>query len=263
MKRKKKTNPFFNQLIRDMKYIKTICYLFLPLLSIAQEKKLLDAKSFNSEMVALGNKMNSEFISCKFKKEVFKDLHSSVIIESSNGEITRGKGFEYKMVSPSMISFQTADLNVVVDSLDKIVYISNIDSSMRQVAQMQQIPPNVLKDYKLEKISFPTYYILRAEPKEVTIGIMEFYVHSKSTELYKLNIFYPPGNYFSESLEDETIESPYLTMIFEPMKKLKESSNLISLDNILKKTTSGDYVLASNMEGFQLKDSRYKYKPTK
>ncbi|MNY02319.1 hypothetical protein D3C86_1348890 [compost metagenome] len=151
----------------------------------------------------------------------------------------------------------------MVDSLDKIVYISNIDSSMRQVAQMQQIPLDALKDYKLEKISFPTYYILKAEPKNATIGTLEFYVHTKSTELYKFTIFYPPGNYFSEAMDDESIESPYLSIIFEPMKKLKETSHLISLDDILEKTTSDEYVLSSKMEGFQLKDSRYKYKPTK
>lgn len=246
-----------------MNNIKILLCLFLPFLGWSQDVKQLNEKSFNAEMALLGKKMNAELVSCKFKKEVFKDINSSVIIESSKGEIIRGKGLEYKMVNPGMVSFQTNNLNVVIDSLDKMVYISNVDSSMRQVAQMQQIPLDALKDYKLEKISFPEYYILKAEPKNASIGIMEFYVHSKSTELYKLNIFYPPGNYFSESLEDETMESPYLTIIFEPMKKLKETSNLISLENILEKTATGDYALSPKMEGFQLKDSRYKYKPTK
>ena len=246
-----------------MKYSLSIICAFLSFLSISQEIKSLDAKSFNSEMALLGKKMNAELVSCKFKKEVFKDINSSITIESNTGEIIRGKGLEYKMVNPGMISFQTNNLNVVVDSLDKIVYISNVDSSMRQIAQMQQIPPDALKDYKLEKVIFPNYYILKAAPKNASIGTMEFYVHSKTTELYKLNIFYPPGNYFSEALEDETIESPYLTIIFEPMKKLKETSGLISLDNILEKTTSGDYALSPKMEGFQLKDTRYKYKSTK
>lgn len=245
-----------------MKFI-IIFYLILPCLSISQEVKPLNAESFNVEMTVLGKKMNTELVSCKFKKEVFKDINSSVAIESSTGEIIRGKGLEYKMVNPGMISFQTNNLNVVVDSLDKIVYISNVDSSMRQIAQMQQIPPDALKDYKLEKVIFPDYYVLKAAPKNASIGTMEFYVHSKTTELYKLNIFYPPGNYFSEALEDETIESPYLTIIFEPLKKLKETSGLISLENILEKTASGDYALSPKMEGFQLKDSRYKYKPTK
>lgn len=246
-----------------MKYSLSIICSFLSFLSISQEVKSLDAKSFNSEMALLGKKMNAELVSCKFKKEVFKDINSSVAIESNTGEIIRGKGLEYKMVNPGMISFQTNNLNVVVDSLDKVVYISNVDSSMRQVAQMQQIPLDALKDYKLEKVIFPNYYILKAAPKNATIGTMEFYVHSKTTELYKLNIFYPPGNYFSEALEDETIESPYLTIIFEPMKKLKETSGLISLENILEKNASGDYALSPKMEGFQLKDTRYKYKSTK
>lgn len=246
-----------------MKYSLSIICVFLSFLSISQEVKSLDAKSFNSEMALLGKKMNAELVSCKFKKEVFKDINSSIAIESNTGEIIRGKGLEYKMVNPGMISFQTNNLNVVVDSLDKIVYISNVDSSMRQIAQMQQIPPDALKDYKLEKVIFPNYYILKAAPKNASIGTMEFYVHSKTTELYKLNIFYPPGNYFSEALEDETIESPYLTIIFEPMKKLKETSSLISLDNILEKNASGDYALSPKMEGFQLKDTRYKYKSTK
>jgi|GEM_PF-4254708 len=239
-----------------------ICLLF-SFSGIGQERKSLDAKSFNAEMVALGKKMNAELISCRFKKEVFKDIKSSQLIESSSGEIIRGSGFDYKMTNPGMISYQMDNINVVVDSTEQMVYLSNIDSSMRQVAQMQQIPLDALKQYKLEKVIFPAYYILRAEPENLSIGIMEFYVHAKSQELYKLNIFYPPGNYFSESMEDESIESPYLSIIFEPMRKLKETSDLISLKNILERNASGDYVLSASMSGFQLKDTRYKYKSTK
>ncbi|WP_341903537.1 hypothetical protein [Fluviicola taffensis] len=241
-----------------MKEITLLVCLCLSIGCFSQERKTLDAKSFNAEMVQLGKKMNAELISVKFKKEIFKDINSSVIIESSSGQIIRGKGLEYKMVNPGMISFQTRNLNVVVDSLERIVIISNVDSTLQQVTQLQQIPADALKGYKLEKIVFPTYYILRAEPENASIGIMEFYVHTQSTELYKLNMFYPPGNYFSESMEDESVESPYLTIIFEPMKKLKETANLISLENILEKTATGEYLLSPKMVGFQLKDSRYK-----
>ena len=241
-----------------MKISIAIICSFLSLMGISQERKTLDAKSFNAEMVVLGKKMNAEMISCKFKKEVFKDIKSSEVIESGFGEIIRGKGLEYKMINPGMISFQTNELNVVVDSLDKIVYISSIDSSMRQVAQMQQIPADALKGYKLEKLIYPTYYVLRAEPENASLGILEFYVRAESKELYKLNIYYPPGNYFSESMDDETLESPYLSIIYEPMKKLKATVNLISLENILEKTGTDEYKLSPNMQGFQLKDSRYK-----
>lgn len=246
-----------------MKFTLLIICSVLSLAGFSQERKTLDPKAFNTEMILLGKKMNAELVSCRFKKEIFKDINSSEVIESSKGEIIRGKGLDYKMVNPGMVSYQTDNLNVIVDSLDKIVYISNIDSSMRQVTQMQQIPVETLKEYKLEKIIYTDYYILRAEPKNASIGIMEFYVHIKSQELYKLNIFYPPGNYFSEALEDESIESPYLTIIFEPMKKLKEAAELISLKGILELNSEGEYVLSPAMIGFDLKDSRYHYKPTK
>lgn len=246
-----------------MNYIILLIFSFISLSLIGQERKSLDAKTFNSEMALIGKKMNAELVSCKFKKEVFKDINSAEIIESSTGEIIRGKGFDYKMVNQGITNYQIDELNVVVDSLERMVYLSNIDSSMQQIAQLQQIPADALKDYKLEKILFTNYYVLRAEPKNTSIGILEFYVHNASRELYKLNIFYPPGNYFSESMEDESIESPYLTVIFEPMKKLKDTSKQISLHDILEKNGSGDYVLSASMNGFQLKDTRYKYKPTK
>ncbi|WP_343748964.1 hypothetical protein [Fluviicola sp.] len=244
-----------------MKTLLFICCSLSCLVGISQERKTLDAKSFNNEMALLGKKMNAELVSCRFKKEIFKDIRSSEIIESSSGEVIRGKGFEFKMSSPGIINMQKNNLQVLIDSSERIVYISNIDSSMRQIAQLQQIPLDALKDYKLEKISFPTYYILRAEPQNASIGTMELYVHNNTTELYKLNIFYPPGNYFSESMEDESVESPYLTIIFEPMKKLKGTDELISLKNILEINAAGDYILAPAMSGFQLKDTRYK--PTK
>jgi len=234
-----------------------ICGCF-SLFAMSQERKELDAKSFNNEMALVGKKMNSEQVTIKFKKEIFKDINSPEVIGSGIGEIIRGKGLEYKMIHPGMISFQTGKLNVVVDSLEKMVIISNVDSSLQQVTQLQQIPLDALKGYKLEKISFPSYYVLRAEPENAAIGIMEFYMHKQSAELFKLNIFYPPGNYFSESMEDESLESPYLTIIYEPMKKLKETGNLISLENILEKNAAGEYTLSAKMVGFQLKDTRYK-----
>lgn len=239
------------------KFILLICLCF-SFFSISQEKKELDAKSFNSEMVLLGKKMNAEMMSVKFKKEVFKDVNSSIVIESGNGEIIRGKGLEYKMINPGMINFQTGKLNVLVDSTEHMVIISSIDSSLQSITQLNQIPLDVLKDYKLNKTIFPTYYVLRAEPENKSIGILEFFVYKESTELFKFNMFYPPGNYFSESMEDETLEAPYITIIFEPMKKLKEMANLISLENILEKTAEGEYVLSPKMKGFQLKDTRYK-----
>jgi hypothetical protein len=241
-----------------MKKITLLICLSFSLFSISQEKKELDAKSFNNEMVVLGKKMNAEMMSIKFKKEIFKDINSPVVVESANGQIIRGKGLDYKMVNPGMINFQTGKLNVLVDSTERMVIISNVDSSLQHISQLNQIPLDVLKDYKLSKTLFPTYYVLRAEPENKSIGILEFYIHKESTELFKFNMFYPPGNYFSESMEDESLESPYLTIIFEPMKKLKETANLISLENILEKTAEGAYVLSPKMTDFQLKDTRYK-----
>lgn len=241
-----------------MKKITLFICLNFSLFSICQEKKELDAKSFNNEMVVLGKKMNAEMMSIKFKKEIFKDINSPVVVESANGQIIRGKGLDYKMVNPGMINFQTGKLNVLVDSTERMVIISNVDSSLQHISQLNQIPLDVLKDYKLSKTLFPTYYVLRAEPENKSIGILEFYIHKESTELFKFNMFYPPGNYFSESMEDESLESPYLTIIFEPMKKLKETANLISLENILEKTAEGAYVLSPKMTDFQLKDTRYK-----
>ncbi|WP_294680220.1 hypothetical protein [uncultured Fluviicola sp.] len=241
-----------------MKRITLLICLCTSLFSAGQEKKELDAKSFNNEMVLLGKKMNAEMMSIKFKKEVFKDINSPVVVESANGQIIRGKGLDYKMVNPGMINFQTGKLNVLVDSTERMVIISNVDSSLQHISQLNQIPLDVLKDYKLSKTIFPTYYILRAEPENKTIGILEFYIHKESTELFKFNMFYPPGNYFSESMEDESLESPYLTIIFEPMKKLKETASLISLENILEKKADGEYLLSPKMAGFQLKDTRYK-----
>jgi len=243
--------------------ITMVCLVLSSLSARAQEKKTLDPVSFNYEMGLISKKMNTELVSCRFKREVFKDIKSSEVIETTTGEIFRGKGFEYKMINPGMTTYQTTNLNIVVDSLERVVYLSDVDSSMRQITQMQQIPPDALKDYKLEKIIFSNYYILRAEPANASIGILEFYVHSKSAELYKLNIYYPPGNYFSQSLEDESTESPYLSIIFEPIQKLKDATSVISLKNVLEKNASGDYVLSDSMSGFQLKDTRYKYKPTK
>lgn len=225
-----------------------------------QTETSISAKEFNDEMIPVLAQLNRNNIVMKFKKETFSDAKSTSLMESVNGVIYRGTGLSYKMIIGGVTVLQTDELSIYIDSSQHFVQVSDIDSSLKALNMIGSFTTEMLENYELEKTTNGVFTVLKATPKYFDEGIMEFYIDPKKKVLYKLIITLPPANYFMEQEDDETIESPYVSVIYEPIVLLKKNEVSFSETTILIRDKENNLSLTTTMAGYQLHDGRFRSK---
>lgn len=230
---------------------------FLENKIFAQTRTVLSSAEFSKEVAPIRSMMNKEMTFIKFKKDIFQDVATNKLIESSSGILYKGKGLNYKMINNGLLVLQTDKINLVVDSAANIVQINSVDSSLKISNFLADFPTTVLDNYEFEKIVNPTFFVLKATAVKTDEGTMEFYFHSKTKMLYKFILTFPPANYFSEELDDETIETPSVVMIYEPIQTLKPGDGSFDYSPYVKLNENGKFVLTEKMTAYELIDTRY------
>lgn len=224
----------------------------------AQTSVKLTSAEFNKEIAPSRALMNRENISIRFKKEIFEDVNSKVLLESSTGMVCRGKDINYKMMNDGLVVVQTDELKVIVDSVNMLIQLGEVESELKSIDFLGDLPLNMLDNYELEKTTYPNHFVFKASPKNADDAIMEMFINNKDKSLYKLVVTMQPANYFSESLSDETLESPYVTIVYEPLQTIKNAEAMITYQPYIQKNQSGKYELTPAFSAYQLHDSRYR-----
>lgn len=240
-------------------YIIVVVALISSLGSIASAQKTskISEKDFKKEIESVRINMNKEYSVIRFKKEVFQDEKAIKAVESSMGVIYRGSGINYKMVNEGLTVLHLSDLILIIDSTSKMIQISEPDSITKTMDLLSDLSIKMLEEYDIYKTEFPTYAIFKSVPKNSMESTLEFFVDTKTKRLYKLKMTLPEANYFSEDLEDETLEKPYVLMIYEPVKELKKDTDLFSYTPYVKKSDSKKFELTEAYSGYELHDARY------
>ena len=225
-----------------------------------QSKTTISANEFSDEMTPVLAQLNKTNIVLKFKKETFSDVKSTTPIESVNGVVYRGTGLFYKMVLGGVTLLQTDELSIYIDSTQRFVQVNEIDSAMKALNMVGSFTKEMLANYELQKTTNGSFTVLKATPKTFDEGIMEFYIDPKKKTLYKLVISLPSANYFAENEGDETIESPYVSVIYEPIVPLKKNEVSFSEESILLRDNKDNLSLTTTLAGYQLHDGRLRTK---
>jgi uncharacterized protein YjhX (UPF0386 family) len=227
--------------------------------SWAQTTSKMSEKDFKKEIEAVRVNMNKEHSVIRFKKEVFQDEKTNQSVESSTGVIYRGSGINYRMVNEGITVLHLSNLILIIDSTSKMIQLSEPDSVTKTTDLLGDLSLEMLKNYAIEKNSFPTYVVYKATPKTMQESTLEFFVDTKTKRLYKLKMTLPEANYFSESMEDETFEKPYVVMVYEPVQELKEENenDLFSYTTYVKLNTSKKFELTEAFSTYELHDARY------
>lgn len=223
----------------------------------AQATSKISEKDFKKEIEAVRVTMNKEYSLIRFKKEVFQDEKSMNAVESSTGVIYRGSGIDYKMVNEGLTVLHLNDIILIIDSTSKMIQISEPDSITKTIDLLSEVSIKMLEEYDIYKTIFPTYMIFKAIPKNSMESTLEFFVDTKTKRLYKLKMTLPEANYFSEDLEDETLERPYVLMVYEPVQGLKKDTDVFSYTPYVKKNDSKKFELTEAYSGYELHDARY------
>jgi hypothetical protein len=224
----------------------------------AQTYTEISKELFLKEMRPVIEKMSQSNSKLIFKKEIFKDLHSNELISSSTGVIYTGTGKSFRMENEGITIIQTDDIYVVIDSMEQIVQLAKPDSSFNPSASLANFKSDALSKFKLSSFKTDTYISYKVIPENLAEGTIEYQVDRKTNMLYRFKVSYPSANYFSENLDDETLEEPYAVMVYEPLQKIKNPEALFDLSRIIVKQANGEYLLAEQMTNYELHDSRFK-----
>lgn len=225
--------------------------------TFAQTTSKMSDKDFKKEIEVVRVNMNKEYSIIRFKKEVFQDERANKAVESSSGVIYRGSGINYRMVNDGLTVLHLEGVILIIDSTSKMIQISEPDSITKTVDLLGEVSTKMLGNYTIEKTVFPTYITYKATPKKGLESTLEFFVDSKTKRLYKLKMTLPEANYFSEDLEDETLEKPYVVMVYEPVQDLKKDSDLFSYTPYVKLNESKKFELTEAFSTYELHDARY------
>jgi hypothetical protein len=223
----------------------------------AQQFKEISSDLFVREMKPVIAKMNQANSRLAFKKEIYKDLHSNELMTASSGVIYYGTGKTFRMENEGVTVIQTDDLFVLIDSTEQLVQLATPDTSFNPSASLLNFRTDALLKFKLSSYKTDKYISYKVVPENLADGIIEYQVDLKSNMLYRFKVSYPPANYFSENMEDETLEEPYVIMVYEPIQPLKNPERYFDLKNILVKKAGGEYLLSEQLTNYELHDSRY------
>lgn len=223
----------------------------------AQQLTEISSQDFLKEMKPVIEKMNQSNCKLKFKREVYKDLRTNELLSTGTGVIYYGSGNTFRMENEGITIIQTGDIYVIIDSLENLVQLTDPDKNFSPATAVVNFNLEALSKFKLSYYKTAAYTTYKVIPENLADGTIEYQVDNKSGLIYRFKISYPPANYFSETIDDETVEEPYAVITYEPMEKIKNGSKFFDLTPYLVAGTDGKYVLSDKLINYELYDARY------
>lgn len=223
----------------------------------AQQLTEISSQDFVKEMKPVIEKMNQSNSKLKFKKEIYKDLHSNELISSASGIIYNGTGKSFRLENDGITIIQTNEIYVIIDSLENIVQITDPDTNFNPSMALVNFKLEALSKFKLSSYKTAAYTSYKVVPENLGDGTIEYEVDNKSQLIYRFKVAYPPANYFSETIDDETVEEPYAVITYEPMEKIKNPAPVFDLKPYVFLDENGTYQLSDQLVNYELYDARY------
>jgi len=241
-----------------MRNILALIFITVGFSGICQSYQEVDSRTVVKEFDQLSKKYQASNFQMNYNKKIYRDSLDLEAMVETNGFISKGQNFQYRMEEKGTIVIQNEELKITVDSASQLVTIGRPDTLFKT------IDINAFMDKK----AFDTYTFKRMEYKGVIRyliisnnrleGITELWINTKDFSLQKLVLSLPKANYFNESLEDETLESPLVVIAYQPLKTLDKTTatKQFSQDDWLTKENS-KYSLQPSKGMFKLHDLRY------
>lgn len=223
----------------------------------AQQLTEISTQDFIKEMNPVIGKMNQSNSKLTFKKEIYRDLHSNELISSASGVVYNGTGKSFRLENDGITIIQTSEIYVIIDSLENIVQLTEPDTNFNPSMALVNFNPESLSRFKLSSYKTPAYTTYRVVPENLGDGTIEYEVDNKSHLIYRFKVAYPPANYFSETIDDETVEEPYAVITYEPIEKIKDPKPLFDLRPYIVLDENGKYKLSDQLVNYELYDARY------
>lgn len=242
-----------------MRIIIAFTVLFLSYTVSGQGYQLVNEQTVKQEFEKIANKYQSTNFQLSFEKKIYRDSLDMNIMVQTKGKISRGVGYEYRMEESGMIVIQNNELKITIDSATQTVSIVKPDTLFKTVDIASFLNEKAFENYSFRRMENKGQLKYLIIPKNKIEGITELWINKEDYTLQRLNLSLPKANYFNESLEDETLESPLVVINYKPIVAMSKNAinQTFSMDEWLIKEND-TYRLTSTKKMFELHDLRYK-----
>ncbi len=232
--------------------IALIFFVLLSFLGFGQDSA---KEEFKATMKKVAKVYSAENIKIKYSREIFESASAEIPMESNKGIICIGSKKKYRVEENGTLVIQNEQFKMSVDSTEMLVLISTIDENIlsNNIAEMDK--DSVLVDYTVQKRFVKNQIIYELTAKNDLSTSITLVLNKTSLEIVSMSYFMPASNYFSETLNDESLEKPVLVIKYEAPEKIKDSPELYVTKNWI---VSNDIPLelTAKAKGFVIYDTR-------
>lgn len=237
--------------------IKTIPILLAILIHSICLGQKIDNEAAKSILNRISNNYIIDNYSLKYTKSIFGSIEDKAPMEISVGTFYVGNKNEYKLAENGTLIVQNNELNMTIDSASNMIYLSEIDKDYIPLNLTKFMSDSLMNTYQFSLIKKGKIHELIIENKlELSYSILiQFDAISYLVTQFIYHL--PTGNYFSETLDDETQESPVMLIVYDKLKKEKFNSEFFSQEKWILKDKN-PIELQEGMTQFEIYDFRAK-----
>jgi len=242
-----------------MRHLLLYLVAVIPAAAFSQEWRTVEMAVVKKELLAVSETFRKTDFSVEFERSIFRHYSDPQPMTSSKGFFARGKGKEYSSVSGGQQVIQTNVIKMVVDSAQKLIILTEPDTLFSPV-DLSGLADQ-WENYKFQRYESATdiNYRITKKTRESSGESMEIRIDKRTNQLVKFIMYMTPGNYFSESIDDETSEVPMIVVEYESRKSLiADKQPALELTKWVSVQNDSYTLIPSLADNYRFEDLRYK-----
>lgn len=214
-------------------------------------------KSICKELDEFWKKQPSKNFTTDVNTVVFSNKDKSQITTQENGKIMAGENNSFMFSSKSSFYIQNNLFGLMIDSIEKTIYLSPIKemnyesfqwNSLYMDSSMYEVKKTITKEsvtfYVKEKMMVSQYQT------------MSFEFDKNNATVKKVCLNFWPANYTSETIEDESMEQPYMEMTYTTILTNGNTEAILTEMNTIVKQENKTIQVAPLYATFEIQDLR-------
>jgi hypothetical protein len=235
-----------------MKTLLALGFIIIGLSGICQSYQEVDSKTVIKEFDLLSKKYQASNFQMNYNKKIYRDSLDVDAMVETNGFISKGQNFHYRIEEKGTIVIQNERLKMTVDSASQLVTIGKPDSLFKTIEVNAFMDKKAFDMYTFKRMEYKGVIRYLIVSKNRLEGITELWISTQDFSLQKLVLSLPRANYFNETLEDETLERPLVVIAYQPLKSLDKTA-------IVKQFSQAEWLIKEN-DTYSLQPSKGMFK---
>ena len=239
-----------------MKQILTVLLVLSSYGLIAQTYETTSTEKVFEEFSKLSNVYKKNGYSLSYQRVIYKNAADGDPMLTDKGAIYRGKSNEYRVETPGNLVIQNDQIKMVVDSTQNVVSLFKTDTLFQAIDVKKFMDKTIADQYSFKRMQTGNTIRYLLIPKNKLEGTTEIWINSTDFTIAKIEMILPESNYFSETMDDGTLETPKLIITYnKPVTIDMNKTRMFECSSFIE-NKNNQWTLSPTVKGFTLHDSR-------